>query len=113
MTVYWFPDREAGAYRPYEVASEVVHLDVFCKPCGKVNPPRLQRFIRPVGGGPVGVKPFIAEGKEQAAAFHVREGMLKWRLVCPHGHDTYLREADLAATLDAVERGDLPPRVAR
>lgn len=110
--IVWFPDPAGDGYRAVEMSQELVRLELVCRPC-TVRQPMLQRFVRARGGGPVGVLPFGVKGVGQtASAFHVRDGVLKWRLVCPHGHDTYVSEPDVAAALDAVERGDAPPRVA-
>lgn len=109
MITYWVPAGPEG-YR-HAQATEVVQVDVLCKPCGTENPPRLQRFLRAKGGGQVGVKPFVAEGQPNASGFSIRGGVLRWRLLCPHGHNTYVREEQVAAILDAVENGELPPAV--
>jgi hypothetical protein len=108
VTVYWFPD--GAGYRAVDV-DEVVHVDVHCRPCGEHRSPRLARFVRPAVGGPVGVQPFVVDGQQQGPAFWVRDRVLRWRLVCPHGHDTNCRLDQIEAVLDAVAAGTVADRV--
>jgi hypothetical protein len=90
-------------------------LDIHCGPCkraGDENPPRLARFARPAGGGPVHVRPFTVDGKKVVPAARVRpDGGMTWRLVSECGHDKRIREERIAAALDFMPPGESAIRV--
>lgn len=82
-------------------------LDIHCRPCGGEHPPRLVRFVRASGGGPIGVQPFTVDGHQVIPYYWTRaDGGRTWRLVCPHGHEQRVREEHVSAALDTVTPGE-------
>lgn len=89
-------------------------LDIHCGPCKGTdsNPPRLGRFARPAGGGPVHVRPFTVDGQKVIPGARVRpDGGTTWRLVCACGHDRLIREERIAAALGFMPPGESSMRV--
>ncbi len=82
-------------------------LDIHCGPCkraGDENPPRLARFFRPAGGGPLNVQPFLVDGEEVIPNSWIRpDGRGRtWRLVSECGHSKPVRQERIIAALDAM-----------
>jgi hypothetical protein len=90
-------------------------LDIHCGPCarsGDPNPPRLARFARLAGGGPVHVRPFTVDGQKVIPAARQRpDGGRTWRLVSECGHDKLIREERIEAAFAAFTLGQSSLRV--
>jgi hypothetical protein len=88
----------------------ILVLDIICGPChraGDANPPRLARFVRRRGGGPVGVQPFAVEGQQVVPYCHQRDdGGRTWRLMSECGHDKPIREERLVEAFEVLFPGD-------
>jgi hypothetical protein len=90
-------------------------VDIHCGPChrmGDKNPPRLARFARAAGGGPIHVQPFTVDGQKVIPAVRERpDGGRTWRLMSECGHDKRIREERIVVLFGLIGAGESSLRV--